>query len=314
MNSADSPGIAIVGPTASGKTRLGLSLATRFQGEIVSCDALQVYRGMDIGTAKATALERQLIPHHMLDLCNPNEDYSAGDYQRDARATLERIRRAGHVSFVVGGTGFYLRALIDGFFEGPARSEAIRSRLRKIVRGGKAALLYQAFYRIDPESAGRIKQGDVARIIRAFEIYLITGKPMSWWHQQPRNTLHGFRWLKLGISLPRALLYQKINKRVEEMFTAGFVDEVRRLIAQYPRDCHAFKAIGYRQIADYLYGQITLEQAVENTQQESRRYAKRQLTWFRSDPGIIWLDGSAAAEELHNQAGQLVEKFIAGAG
>jgi tRNA dimethylallyltransferase len=311
MSAANLPGIAVVGPTASGKTSLGLALATRFKGEIVSCDALQVYRGMDIGTAKPTALQRGLARHHMLDLREPDEDYSAGDYQRDARAALEHISRAGHVPFVIGGTGFYLRALIDGFFEGPSRSENIRKRLRKIIAGGKTPLLHKALCRVDPESAGRIEKEDAARLIRAYEVYLITGKPMSWWHQQPRNALQGYRWLKLGISLPRALLYQKINKRVEDMFSAGFVDEVRELIAKYPRHCHAFKAIGYRQIADYLDGRITLAQAVENTQQESRRYAKRQLTWFRSDSDIIWLDGSGSEEQLQNQAGQMVENFFA---
>jgi tRNA dimethylallyltransferase len=313
MQPSDSPGIAIVGPTASGKTLLGLSLAARYGGEIVSCDALQVYQGMDIGTAKATAAERGFVPHHMLDLRNPDEDYSAGDYQRDARAALENIRRGGSIPFVVGGTGFYLRALIDGFFEGPTRSEAIRARLRLIIRGGKTQLLYRVFQRIDPESADRIDRADTARIIRAFEIYLLTGKPMSWWRRQPRNALTGFRWLKLGISLPRPLLYEKINRRVEEMFANGFVEEVRRLATRFPSSCQAFKAIGYCQIANYLNGRITLEQAVETTQQESRRYAKRQLTWFRSDSTILWLDGSASSEELQKQGAQVVEKFIAAA-
>lgn len=311
MRAADLPGIAIVGPTASGKSSLGLAIATHFQGEIVSCDALQVYRGMNIGTAKPTRLERELVPHHMLDLRNPSEDYSAGEYQRDARAALEQINRAGHVPFVIGGTGFYLRALIEGFFEGPSRSENIRTRLHRIAGAGKTQLLYKALSRVDPESAARIEKADAARLIRAYEVYLLTGKPMSWWQQRPRNELKGYRWLKLGISYPRALLYQKINKRVEEMLAAGFIDEVRGLIENYPRHCHAFKAIGYRQIADYLDGRVTLAQAMESTQQDSRRYAKRQLTWFRSDPSIIWLHGTGSEELLQNQAKQIVERFIA---
>jgi tRNA dimethylallyltransferase len=311
MCAADLPGIAIIGPTASGKTKLGLALATLFQGEIVSCDALQVYRGMDIGTAKPAGLEREIVPHHMLDLRNPGEDYSAGDYQRDARTALECISRAGHIPFVIGGTGFYVRALIDGFFEGPSRSEALRNRLHGITGRGKTQLLHKALSRVDPESAGRIDKADAARLIRAYEVYLLTGKTMSWWQRQPRNALQGYRWLKLGISHPRDLLYQKINKRVEDMFAAGFVEEVGGLIEKYPRHCHAFKAIGYRQIADYLDGHATLAQAIESTQQESRRYAKRQLTWFRSDPGIVWLDGSGSEEQLQNQAKQMVESFIA---
>ena len=310
MCAANLPGIAIIGPTGSGKSSLGLALAARYHGEIVSCDALQVYRGMDIGTAKPTGLQRDLVPHHMLDLRNPGEDYSAGDYQRDARAALERISRAGHIPFVVGGTGFYLRALIDGFFAGPSRSDSIRKRLQKIAGKGKARLLHKALSRIDPESAGRIEKADAARMIRAYEVYLLTGKPMSWWQRQPRNALQGYRWLKLGISHPRALLYQRIDKRVEEMFAAGFVEEVRGLIEKYPRHCHAFKAIGYRQIADHLDARVTLAQVIESAQQESRRYAKRQLTWFRSDPGIVWLDGSVSEEQLQNQAGQMLDSFL----
>jgi tRNA dimethylallyltransferase len=311
MCAADQPGIAIIGPTASGKTSLGLALAIHFRGEIVSCDALQVYRGMDIGTAKPTGPEREILPHHMLDLRNPGEDYSAGDYQRDARAALERVRSAGHIPFVVGGTGFYLRALIDGFFAGPSRSETLRNRLQRIAGKGKTSLLHKALSRVDSESAGRIEKADAARLIRAYEVYLLTGKPMGWWRSQPRQALQDYRWLKLGISHPRALLYQKINQRVYDMFAAGFVEEVRSLIERYPRQCHAFKAIGYRQIADYLDGKVTLEHAVESTQRESRRYAKRQLTWFRSDPDIVWLDGSASEEQLQTHALEIVKTFIA---
>lgn len=306
----DYPGIIIVGSTASGKTRLGLALAARFHGEIISCDALQVYRSMDIGTAKASAAERDRVRHHMLDLRDPGEDFSAGDYQRLARASLRAIRERGSLPLVVGGTGFYLRALIDGLFEGPGRSDSLRARMRRIIQRRGSRCVYRALGRVDPGAAARIAPADSARIIRAYEVYLLTGRPMSWWLSRPRDALYGFRWLKLGIALPRPLLYERINRRVEEMFEKGFVEEVGRLLARYPRDCQAFKAIGYREIAAHLEGTLSLQQAIEETQQESRRYAKRQMTWFRSDPSVVWLNGALDAETLEAEAECLVANFL----
>ena len=299
-----------MGPTASGKTRLGLGLAARFHGEIVSCDALQIYRFMDIGTAKASFAERNRVVHHMLDLREPGEDFSAGDYQRKARECLEAIRRRGCLPFVVGGTGFYLRALMDGLFEGPGRSDSLRARMRRIVGRRGSHCLHRALDRIDPATAARLAPADSARIIRAYEVYILTGRPMSWWLSRPRNRLQGYRWHKLGIATPRPLLYERINRRVEEMFEAGFVEEVRGLLARYPRNCQAFKAIGYREIAAYLDGKLSLQEAIQETQQESRRYAKRQMTWFRSDPSVIWLDGALEEEALEAEAGKLVSEFV----
>jgi tRNA dimethylallyltransferase len=307
----DHPGVVILGPTASGKTRLGLALAARFQGEIISCDALQVYRFMDIGTAKASPVDRDKVPHHMLDLRNPGEDFSAGDYQRIARASLNSIRKRANLPFIVGGTGFYLRALIDGLFEGPGRSGSLRTRMRRIILRRGPSCLHRALRRADPGTAARIAPADSARIIRAYEIYLLTGRPMSWWVSRPRDTLHGYCWCKLGVALPRALLYERIDRRVEEMFAQGFVEEVRALLERYPRNCQAFKAIGYREIAAHLEGKLTLQEAIEETQQESRRYAKRQMTWFRSDPSVVWLDGTLDAETLEAEAVRLVAEFLA---
>ncbi len=304
------PVIVIVGPTASGKTRLGLALAEQFRGEIISCDALQVYRHMDIGTAKATPQEREKIPHHGLDLREPGEDFSAGEYQRMARESLKTIQGRNALPLVVGGTGFYLRALFDGLFEGPQRSDALRARMRRIIRGRGASSLHHALRRVDPETAARISPADSARIIRAYEIYLLTGRNMHWWQSRPRDVLCGYRWLKLGIEVPRHLLYDRINRRVEEMFETGFIDEVRGLLERYPRECQAFKAIGYREVASYLEGKLSLQLAKEQTQQESRRYAKRQMTWFRSDPGIVWLDGTLDSDALAADAGRLTAEFL----
>ncbi len=310
MSASEHPGIVILGPTACGKTRLGLSLAERFHGEIISCDALQVYRFMDIGTAKATPADRERVPHHALDLKCPGEDFSAGDYQRCAREALGAIRDRGSIPFLVGGTGFYLRALIDGLFEGPGRSDALRARMRGIAVCRGAPTLHRALGRVDPEAAARIMPTDSARIIRAYEVFLLTGRTMTWWQSRPRDALRGYCWLKLGISLPRPLLYERINRRVGEMLEQGFIEEVRALLELYPRDCQAFKAIGYREFADCLEGKLSLEQAIEKTQQESRRYAKRQMTWFRSDPEVVWLDGTRDPGLLEAEAAHLIEKFL----
>ena len=308
--SLDNPGIAILGPTASGKTHLALALAGQFQGEIVSCDAFQVYRDMNIGTAKILPQERAGIPHHMLDLRDPGEDFSAGDYLRLARKAIRAIHERGHLPFVVGGTGFYLRALIDGLFLGPSRSEELRIRMRKIIQRKGPKILHRSLQRIDPESADRIAETDAERIIRAYEVYLASGKPISWWQQQPRDALEGFRWLKIGIHIPREQLYQRIDRRAEEMFQHGFLEEVEQLMKRFPMDSNAFKAIGYRQALEYFNGTLTLAQTIEETKKQSRRYAKRQLTWFRADPEIAWLDNGMDLTELQTKAANLIEEFL----
>ncbi len=304
------PGIVILGPTASGKTHLAIALAGRFQGEIVGCDALQIYRHMDIGTAKAPSHERMGIPHHMLDLREPGQDFSAGDYQRLARKVLREIHERGNLPFVVGGTGFYLRALIDGLFEGSARSEELRSRMRKIVQRKGSKILHRSLQRIDPKSAERIAEADAERIIRAYEVYRATGKPISWWQQKPRDALEGYRWFKIGIHVPREQLYQRIDQRAEEMFQSGFLEEVQQLMSRFPTECHAFKAIGYRQAIQYIEGKLTLEQTIEETKKQSRRYAKRQLTWFRSDPDITWLEAGLDLAALQTKAANLIGDFL----
>lgn len=305
------PLVVVAGPTGSGKSQLAVQLARTFDGEIVSCDALQIYRGMDIGTAKATPSEREAVPHHMLDLKDPCEDFSAGDYQRLARQALDGIRRRGRIPFVVGGTGLYFRALLLGLFEGPGRMKELRARMQKIARSRGAASLHRILLRADPVSANRISAADTVRIIRALEVYFLTGRPISWWQNQPAERLAGFRWLKLGIQWPRELLYQRIDARAAGMFERGLIQEVRTLLDRFPHDCNAFKAIGYRQVADYFAEKVSFDQAVEEVQRQSRRYAKRQLTWFRADPEIVWLDGGLGEPKLLEQGVAAVQSFIA---
>ncbi len=306
------PAMAILGPTGSGKSGLALALALRFGGEIVGCDAFQVYRGMDIGTAKPTASERAAVPHHLIDVREPDELFSAGDYQDLGRAAVREIRARARIPVVVGGTGFYFRALTDGLFEGPGRSEEWRSRLRRIADRGGAGKLHHALRRVDPASAARIAAADSDRIVRAYEVYLSTGKSISWWQARPASPLQGYRWLKLAIAWPRPALYGRIDARVNAMFESGLVSETASLLRKFSRGCQAFKAIGYRQLAACLDGRIGLEEAMEETRRESRRYAKRQLTWFRSDPTIRWLAGEAGEAALAGEASSLVEAFLAG--
>jgi tRNA dimethylallyltransferase len=307
----DYPAVAIVGPTASGKSRLALAAAREFNGEIVSCDALQVYRRMDIGTAKPTPAERSEIPHHMLDLRDPGDDFSAGDYQRLAREILHAIAGRGSLPVVAGGTGFYLKALIDGLFEGPARSQELRTRMRKIISRRGPARLHAVLRNVDPRSADHINVADTARIIRALEVYFLTERPLSSWQSQPRIALRSFRWLKLGIAWPREQLYERINTRVDQMYQDGLVEESRAVLSSSPNDCHALKAIGYRQCSVFLDGGCTLEQAIDNTRQETRRYAKRQLTWFRSLPDVIWLEGKEDFTPVFARATEIIREWLA---
>ena len=304
------PALAIVGPTASGKSRLALAVAREFGGEIVSCDALQVYRGMNIGTAKPTSEERSDIPHHMLDLRDPGDDFSAGDYQRLARDALHDIAGRGRLPVVAGGTGFYLKALIDGLFEGPPRSEQLRERMRKIIKRKGTARLHTVLQNLDPQSAERIGVADTSRIVRALEVYFLTRRQLSSWQSQPRTALRGFRWLKLGIAWPREQLYDRINRRVNQMYEDGLVEESRAILSRCPEDCHALKAIGYRQCSAFLEGRCTLEQAIADMRQETRRYAKRQLTWFRSLPDIVWIEGETDFERMFAGASRLIREWL----
>lgn len=312
MSAEAAPLVAVVGPTGSGKSELGLRLAAEFGGEIVNCDSLQVYRYFDIGTAKLTPAERQGIPHHLIDVVNPDEVFNAGEYARRARPILADIAARGRLPLVVGGTGLYLRALLDGLFPGPARNEQLRKGLseREARRPG---LLHRLLRRLDAEAAARIHPSDRHKLIRALEVCLLTRRPLSAWFAAGRDALKGFRVLKLGLNPPRQALYRRLDERCARMFAAGLVDEVRRILELgYPPTVKPLESHGYRQALQLLRGELDLSKALYYAQRNTRRYAKRQWTWFRREREVHWLNGFGEQSDLQQQACQLVREFLRG--
>lgn len=278
--------MVVAGPTGSGKSHLALALAGRFDGEIVNCDSLQVYRGLDIGTAKTPAAERDSVPHHLLDFLEPWAVFNAGDYVKLAKPVLAGIAARGRLPILAGGTGFYIRALLDGLNEGPSRDNTLRERL--LTRKGS---LHRILTRLDPASAQRIHPNDSNKTLRALEICLLARRPASQVFQSERQKLEGFRVLKIGLNPPRQALHERIAARSRGMFDGGLAEEVRHLLgAGVPADAKAFESIGYKECLQYLKGALTLEQAVELTTIATRQYAKRQLTWFRRESDMRWLD------------------------
>jgi tRNA dimethylallyltransferase len=285
------PLLVILGPTASGKTALGIRVAQAIGGEILSADSRQIYRHMDIGTAKPTAAERNRIPHHMIDLIPPDGRYSAGRFAREALETIRSIRARGRRPVVVGGSGLYLEALVDGIAAMPEVPEPIRIRIRgEMERLGPEAM-HGRLREIDPRAADRIMPSDRQRIARALEIFDGTGEPISVWQARPKEGKYPGKVLLLGLRLNRDALYRRINERTESMVAEGLVEEVDGLRQMgYRPESSALGTFGYRQIFAHLEGEVTLAQAVEQTQRETRRYAKRQITWFRSEPRVKWMD------------------------
>ncbi len=290
--------VVLHGATASGKTSLAVELAERFSGEIISCDSVAVYREMEIGAAKPSAEERARVPHHMLDVVSPDQPYTAGDYSRDARTALTGIIARRHLPIVAGGTGLYLRALLDGLFPGPQRSEALRERLRAMERKRGSGSLARILQRLDPVSATRIHPNDTPKLIRAIEVTVMARQPMSAAWETGRNSLRGYRVLRLGLDPPRAALYARINQRAAEMFSRGLVEETEQLLARYGRDCRPLGSLGYKQAAMLLSGEMSLPDAITATQQGHRNYAKRQATWFRREPSVRWLNGFGDEREI----------------
>lgn len=299
--------IAIVGPTASGKTPLSVALAERFRGEIVSCDSVALYREFDIGAAKPAAAERARAPHHLLDVLAPNEISTAGDYARRARQVVSEISARGNMPIVVGGTGLYLRALLEGLFSGPERSQEMRERLRRIANIKGTLHLHRVLHRLDPAAAEAIHANDTPKIIRAIEVCLQAQRPISaMWQEQGRPPLTGYRILRMGLNPDRKVLYARINERAKAMLDAGLIDETRRILDRYGETPWPLHSTGYKQAVQFLKGQLTQEQTLAAIQQAHRNYAKRQMTWFRREPGVHWLAGFGDDAGIKRQALQIV--------
>jgi tRNA dimethylallyltransferase len=306
------PLVVIAGPTGSGKSELALRIAETFQGEIVNCDSLQLYRYFDIGTAKLPPDQRRGIPHHLIDILQPDEGFTAGDYARLARPLLTEIADRRRLPVVVGGTGFYLRALLDGLFAGPARDEALRATLlgRSERRPG---FLHRLLRRLDPAAAARIHANDTNKLIRAIEVCLTEGRPLtSLFVERRPEPLTGFAVLKIGLDPGREALFRRLDTRTEAMFAAGLVDEVRGILALgYSPGVKPFESLGYRQALRVLAGEMETREAVSAAALETRRYAKRQLTWFRREPGLHWLQGFGSDPALQENTLELTGKFLA---
>jgi tRNA dimethylallyltransferase len=303
--------VVILGPTGSGKTSLSVALGRRFYGEIVSCDSVAVYRGLEIGSAKPSAEQRKLVPHHLLDVVDPDAFYTAGDYSRAARKAIAGIVGRGRLPIVTGGTGLYLRALLQGLFPGPQRSPALRDRLLRKAETRGSLSLHRILKRLDPVSAARIHANDTAKVIRAIEVTLAASRPMSEAWKEGREALTGYRVLRLGLDPPRPQLYECINARARAMFAQGLIEETRELIARYGR-MPVLDSLGYRQAAQQLAGVLTLEQAIAAASQGHRNYAKRQLTWFRREPDVCWLNGFGDDPSLFAEAESLIAQRRAG--
>ena len=300
--------VILLGPTGSGKTALSIALAERgnlgVRGEIVSCDSVAVYRGMELGTAKPTREERARVPHHLIDVAEPNEPFTAGAYSRLARASLQEIGVREHLPIVTGGTGLYLRALTDGLFAGLERHEELRNRLRRSAVRRGSVWLHRLLKRLDTSSAERIHANDAPKLIRAIEVCLAARKPMS--QVMGRDPLSGFRLLRIGLNPPRAELYQRLNQRCAAMFAAGLVEETRGLLARFG-PVKALDSLGYRQACAVIGGTLSLDEAIQAGQQGHRNYAKRQMTWFRREPEVHWIERFGDDSETVRKAGEIVE-------
>jgi tRNA dimethylallyltransferase len=298
------PILAIVGPTATGKSALGMALAGELGGEIVNADALQVYRGLDIGTAKPSPADRERVPHHLIDILEPSEIYSAGEFARRAHEAIAGIRERGRVPIVVGGSGLYLRALLSGISPIPPGDPAVRQELRDRLAAEGLAGLREELARLDPPTAARLPAGDTQRILRALEVARVTGRPLSSWIAEQPFGSQAIAAIRVGLTLPRGILYDQIAGRVAWMLEVGWLEEVEGLLRRgLSPGLPAFQAIGYRQLVRHLEGDGSLEQAIAEIVRETRRFAKRQETWFRKEPDVTWF----SAQELKRQIPGVLE-------
>ncbi len=295
--------VAVVGPTASGKSALGVWLAEQFGGEVLACDSTQLYRGFDIGTAKPSMAERRGIPHHLIDALAPDQEATAGGYRQLALSVLEDLRSRGRLPILTVGTGLYLRALLEGLADVPQRSEELRERLRASAAEHAPGYLHRLLKRLDAEAAGKIAAGDEQKLIRAIEVCVLARRPVSEVHRSGRTPLEGWRALKIGLLPPREALYQRIHARTTVMLERGWMEEVRGLmLSGLPENAKPFDFIGYCELREVLRGERKIDEARTAIQQATRRYAKRQLTWFRKDPDVHWFDDFGDDSRVQGEA------------
>jgi len=289
--------LAVLGPTATGKSALGLALAERLGGEIVACDSTAVYRGFDIGTDKVPRADQRGIPHHMVDVADPLEEYSAARYAREAEAVIRSITARGRLPVLVGGTGFYYRALTRGLFPGPGRDPALRARLVRVAERRGPERLHDWLARVDPESGRRIQPRDLKRTVRALEVYLLTGRPLTQHFAETRAPIGDYEISTVALTLPAERIAERVATRVDQQFARGVVDEVRSLLARgVPETAHPFTGLVYRQILEMLHGVRTETETRELIVRENRHYARRQLIWFRKEPNLQWISGAGEEE------------------
>jgi len=302
--------VVILGPTASGKTSLSLALAEKFNGEIVSCDSVAVYRGFDVGTAKPSQEERARFPHHLLDIVDPQEPFTAGDYARVARAAINEIAGRARLPIVVGGTGLYLRALLDGLFPGPPRSEELRERLRAAAELNGPGHLHQMLQRLDPAAAEKIHANDHSKLIRAIEVCLAARSKMTELWEKGRDPLTGFRILRIGLDPDRSTLYKRINQRAAQMFAQGLVQETTSLRQKYGDNIPPLASLGYKQALQLLNGGLDEDAAISSAQQGHRNYAKRQMTWFRREPDVQWIKGFGDEKSVQQRVSEIAAALV----
>lgn len=303
--------VAVLGPTATGKSALALALAERYAGEIISCDSTAVYRGFDIGTDKVPAQSRRGVPHHLIDIVDPTEEYTVAQYAHDATAAIADIQGRGKLPILVGGTGLYYRSVTRGLFPGPGRNEALRRRLESIFDRRGPEFLHRMLRRIDRVSAARIQPRDRKRVVRALEVFFLTGRPLSAHFAETRSPLAGVDVLPIGVRLPTAEIAERVSRRVDEQFARGLLDEIRTLLARgIPETARPFGGLVYRQALEHLHGVRDETSTRALIAQQNRRYARRQVIWFRKEPNLVWLDGPGEAPATIVAAGRVLDAAV----
>ncbi|PYQ95051.1 MAG: tRNA (adenosine(37)-N6)-dimethylallyltransferase MiaA [Acidobacteria bacterium] len=304
--------VAILGPTATGKSALALAVAGRYDGEIINCDSTAVYRGFDIGTDKIAPADRRGIPHHLIDIVDPTDEYTAAQYARDAAAIIRDVHARGRLPVLAGGTGFYFRALTRGLFPGPGRNAALRQRLESIAERRGVAFLHRLLRKVDPESARRIQPRDLKRLVRALEVFYLTGRPLTAHFADTASPIADLDVLAVGLRLPAALIAERVTRRVDDQFARGLLDEIRTMLARgIPETARPFGGLVYRQALEHLHGVRDEDSTRALIVQENRRYARRQLIWFRKEPNLSWFDGPGESSAIAAAVMHLIDAYVA---